>query len=132
MARRTADADERFSRDGIMPRGFAEFVEETWQRVSGRLTAQSGTVLLHDAGVFARYPGGRDVLVSVQHAARSGVGGPSGLWLLCPTQASKERPVLDDLVVEVLENEWIELPSVACWPAGGRKCEWRPDGSGVA
>lgn len=112
-------ADERFSRDGVMPRGFADFVEETWQRVDGRLTAQSGTVLLHDAGVFARYPGGRDVLVSVQHAARSGVGGPSGLWLLCPTQASKERPVLDDLVVEVLENEWIELPSslLAGWRA---------------
>lgn len=115
-------ADERFSQDGIMPRGYADFVEETWQRVSGRLTALSGTVLLHDAGVFARYPGGRDVLVSVQHAARSGVGGPSGLWLLCPTQASKERPVLDDLVIEVLENEWIEVPSslLAGWRAETR------------
>ncbi|MEV4628615.1 BREX system serine/threonine kinase PglW [Micromonospora sp. NPDC049523] len=110
-------ADERFSQTGIMPRGFADFVEETWQRVNGRLSALSGTVLLHDAGAFARYPGGRDVLVLVQRAARSGVGGPSGLWLLCPTQASKDRPVLDNLVIEVLENEWIELPSslLASW-----------------
>lgn len=104
-------ADERFSRDGALPRGLAGFVNDTWQRVGDRLTTLSGTVLLHDAGVFARYPGGREVLVDLQRAARSGSGGPTGLWLLCPTAAPRERPVLDSLVIEVLENEWIELPS---------------------
>lgn len=83
-------ADERFSRDGTMPRGLADFVEETWQRVGGGLAALSGTVLLHDIGVFARYPGGRDVLISLQNAARSNSGGPSGVWLLCPTPAPRQ------------------------------------------
>lgn len=112
-------ADERFSRDGTMPRGLADFVEDTWQRLGDRLAALHGTVLLHDIGVFARYPGGRDVLVGLQRAARSSTGGPSGLWLLCPTPAPRERPVVDSLVVEVLENEWIELPSpvLAGWRA---------------
>jgi hypothetical protein len=112
-------ADERFSRDGAMPRGLADFVEDTWQRMGDRLATLSGTVLLHDGGVFARYPGGRDVLVTLQRAARSGAGGPTGLWLLCPTPAPRERPVVDSLVVEVLENEWIELPSpvLAGWRA---------------
>ena len=112
-------ADERFSRDGAMPRGLADFVEDTWQRIGNRLATPSGTVLLHDGGVFARYPGGRDVLVTLQRAARSGAGGPTGLWLLCPTPAPRERPILDSLVVEVLENEWIELPSpvLAGWRA---------------
>ncbi len=112
-------ADERFSREGVMPRGLADFVEDTWQRVGDGLAALTGTVLLHDVGVFARYSGGRDVLVKLQRAARSSSGGPSGLWLLCPTPAPRERPVVDSLVVEVLENEWIELPStvLAGWRA---------------
>ncbi|WP_030506725.1 BREX system serine/threonine kinase PglW [Microbispora rosea] len=103
-------ADERFSRDGILPRGLAGYVREAWQRLATRLSQPSGTVLLHNAGVFARYPGGRDLLVEIQQAARFGRGGPRGVWLLCPTGTPKQRPILDGLVVEVIgENEWLEL-----------------------
>lgn len=105
-------ADERFSRDGTLPRGLAGYVREVWKRLAGRLAAHAGVLLLCDAGVFARYPGGREVLVGLQQGTRLGRGGPRGVWLLCPVPAPKSRPVLDSLDVEIIgENEWLELPS---------------------
>lgn len=103
-------ADERFSRDGVIPRGLASYVRVAWQRLATRLSQPPGTVLLHNAGVLARYPGGRELLVDIQQATRFGRGGPRGVWLLCPTGTPRQRPTLDGLVVEVIgENEWLEL-----------------------
>ena len=80
---------------------------------STALAAQAGprTVLLaHRASLAARYwdAGGRELLVSLQEAARRPGAMPHGLWLLVPMDDPKASPVLDGRPVDVVDraSEW--------------------------
>ncbi|MEV8326042.1 BREX system serine/threonine kinase PglW [Kitasatospora sp. NPDC056731] len=107
---RVLTIDTKFTESGELPRGLASYVKGAWSRVGEHLrerveTAGSTDVLfLHDAGLVARYQdaGGRELLVTLQNAARREADAPHGLWLLCPQEAPHETPQLDGMIVEVL------------------------------
>ncbi|MFC5993095.1 BREX system serine/threonine kinase PglW [Pseudonocardia hispaniensis] len=101
--------DARFGESGRLAPGLASYVKESYRRVRARLDEQAadgGVLLLHDAGLMARYAdaGGRDLLVALQAAARGPERMPHGLWLLCPGETAGGSPHLDGLLVEVVEQ----------------------------
>jgi serine/threonine protein kinase len=103
------EADRMSSERGMWHPGLRDLSILAWNEICGELVPTGGTVLLHDAGVLARYPGGTDVLKDLQDAARSG---DVTVWLLCPVETPRERPMLwsgHHPVDVVTENEWIEL-----------------------
>ncbi|ASU81706.1 serine/threonine protein kinase [Nocardiopsis gilva YIM 90087] len=102
--------DARFAADGCMTQGLRTYVRKAWQRTGERLHEQIAdagprtVVLLHDAGLAARYHdvGGFELITSLQNAARRSGDLPHGLWLLCPGDSSQSAPQLDGRIVEVL------------------------------
>jgi hypothetical protein len=73
-----------------------------------------------NAGFFRGFaPGGG--LTDLQQAARSANAWPHGLWVLCPGEAKREAPQLDELRVEalteaervVLDRKFVHGPEVA-------------------
>ena len=111
-----ADVAEPGSRAAIK---FGEYAERAWQRVAPDLRAQlrrgDGPVLLHDAGVLARYRA-MELLYALAEEAR---GGADSVWLLCPREDSTELPKLDGAVVRVGDNEWIALSDA--WVANAHR-----------
>jgi hypothetical protein len=101
--------DARLSENGRITPGLASYARVTWERVGERLAElgdPTGVLLLHDAGLLARYAdaGGRELLVALQAAARSPNTTPHGLWLLCPGDSASGTPHLDGLVVEIIDG----------------------------
>jgi len=100
--------DARRSEAGRASPGLASYLDAAWPRVRDGLPAAAPderTVLfVHDVGLLARYfaDGGRDLLVSLQNAARRAGEPPHGLWLLCPGDSARDSPRLDGHIVEVL------------------------------
>ena len=87
-------------------------------------------LLAHRASLVARYwdAGGRELLVSLQEAARRPSAVPHGLWLLVPMDDPQATPALDGRTVDVVDrvSEWVvlqglfmkemeELPEVSRW-----------------
>ncbi|WP_441247344.1 BREX system serine/threonine kinase PglW [Kitasatospora sp. McL0602] len=107
---RVLSIDTKFTASGDLSRGLRSYVNGAWTRVAQRLHERleelgpDTVLLLHDAGLVARYhdAGGRELLVSLQNAARRERDAPHGLWLLCPSEAPQETPQLDGVIVEVL------------------------------
>ncbi|WP_207934423.1 hypothetical protein [Actinomadura sp. KC06] len=109
-------ADERFTRTGEMPGGLRSFVVRVLDRTEQRLHERAATprtvLLLHNAGLLARYfdVGGHDLLTRLQNAARRPSDVPHGLWLLCPSEAPRATPNLDGRTVEAIgATEWTVL-----------------------
>ncbi|GAA1651174.1 BREX system serine/threonine kinase PglW [Catellatospora bangladeshensis] len=104
-----ADVAEPGSRSAIK---LGEYVEEAWKltepALAGQLRRGDGPVLLHDAGVLARY-GAMDLLHRLAEAARGGAG---DVWVLCPMEDPAQLPKIDGAVVRVGDNEWISLPDL--------------------
>ncbi|MGV9812143.1 hypothetical protein ACWDTQ_09400 [Streptomyces cellulosae] len=88
-----------FAASGTPGAGLASYARAACERVLARAVAlaeQSGlrTVLfVHEAALTARYwsAGGRELLVTLQEAARHPGGVPHGLWLLVPMDPWKTR-----------------------------------------
>ncbi len=107
---RVLTIDAKFTASGDLSRGLRSYVNGAWTRVAQRLHKRleelgpQTVLLLHDASLVARYhdAGGRELLVSLQNAARREKDAPHGLWLLCPSEAPQETPQLDGVIVEVL------------------------------
>ncbi|RRR80377.1 BREX system serine/threonine kinase PglW [Streptomyces sp. RP5T] len=109
-------ADARFGESGRIGPALASYTRLAAERVAARCTAlaeQSGarTVLLaHRASLVARYwdVGGRELLVSLQEAARRPAAVPHGLWLLVPMDDPQATPALDGRTVDVVDrgSEW--------------------------
>jgi serine/threonine protein kinase len=109
-------ADERFTVGSPMPGGLRSYVTRVWDRVATRLRERAAVprsvLLLHDAGLLARYfdAGGHTLLTSLQLAARRPSDTPHGLWLLLPSEAPRSSPSLDGRTVEHIgEAEWAVL-----------------------
>ncbi|GAA4227842.1 BREX system serine/threonine kinase PglW [Actinomadura meridiana] len=109
-------ADERFTRTGEMPGGLRSFVvrvlEHTEQRLRERAAPPRTVLLLHNAGLLARYfdVGGHNLLTGLQNAARRPSDAPHGLWLLCPSEAPRATPNIDGRTVEAIGTaEWTVL-----------------------
>jgi hypothetical protein len=110
-------ADEKLTRTLTMPAGLRSYVTVGWQRttdaVIARASAPRTILLVHDAGLIARYhdDGGHTCLVALQQAARLPGSSPYGLWLLCPSEAPKTTgPNLDGRTVEAIDgSEWSVL-----------------------
>ncbi|WP_232265461.1 hypothetical protein [Streptomyces pactum] len=103
--------DARFAAGGPIPKGLALFARAAWKRVEARLLGEAEaprTVLfLHDAGLLARYwdEGGRELLVTLQGAARRPAEAPHGLWLLCPVETRSQLPHVDGRTVECIGGD---------------------------
>lgn len=98
------------SAPGRVKPGLATFVRAVWQRVEKDLAARCAApraVLLHDAGLVARYwdEGGRALLVHLQNAARRPAQSPHGLWLLCPVETRTQVPHLNGRIVEAVPGD---------------------------
>ncbi|MEV6525734.1 BREX system serine/threonine kinase PglW [Longispora sp. NPDC051575] len=82
---------------------------EAWRRVlpalQNTLGDGPGPVLLHDAGVLAKYEA-MGLLHDLVEAARAGAG---ALWVLCPADDPTLAPRLDGTIVPAMENERIVL-----------------------
>jgi hypothetical protein len=98
--------DARRGDTGRVSPGLGSYLSLAWPRVRAALPAagEGAVLFVHDAGLLARYfaDGGRDLLVSLQNAARRAADPPHGLWLLCPGDAASDTPRLDGHIVEVL------------------------------
>ncbi|MEU2602846.1 hypothetical protein ABZ669_38290 [Streptomyces hirsutus] len=115
-------ADAKFTVTGVLGAALASYTRSAAERVRQRvvdLAECSGprTVLLaHEAGLIARYweAGGRELLASLQQAARRPADVPHGLWLLLPVEDPRATPVLDGRTVEVVDraSEWEVLDSL--------------------
>ncbi|MFC5851422.1 BREX system serine/threonine kinase PglW [Streptomyces chlorus] len=115
-------ADAKFTVTGLLGAALASYTRSAAERVRRRvvdLAERSGprTVLLaHEAGLIARYweAGGRELLASLQQAARRPADVPHGLWLLLPVEDPRATPVLDGRTVEVVDraSEWEVLDSL--------------------
>lgn len=109
-------SDAALTETGRLPFGFSRYIAAVWDRIAPRLHEAAGphrVVLLHDAGLLARYAGGMELLVQLRNAARRAGDLPHGVWLVCPTEALEKRPRLDGQVVEVEAHEWLQLGSSA-------------------
>ncbi|WP_406478460.1 BREX system serine/threonine kinase PglW [Streptomyces sp. NBC_01615] len=112
-------ADAKFTATGLVGTALGSYTRLAAERVAARCTAlaeQAGprTVLLvHRAGLAARYweAGGRELLVSLQEAARHPADTPHGLWLLVPMEDPQATPALDGRPVDVVDrvSEWAVL-----------------------
>ncbi|MGA4865346.1 BREX system serine/threonine kinase PglW [Streptomyces lavendulocolor] len=112
-------ADAKFAETGRIGPALASYTRLAAERVAARCTAlaeQSGprTVLLaHRASLVSRYwdVGGRELLVSLQEAARRPAAVPHGLWLLVPMDDPQATPALDGRTVDVVDraSEWAVL-----------------------
>ncbi|MFD5590716.1 BREX system serine/threonine kinase PglW [Streptomyces griseorubiginosus] len=112
-------ADAKFAETGRIGAALGSYTRLAAERVAARCTAlatQAGprTVLLaHRAALAARYweAGGRELLVSLQEAARRPHAVPHGLWLLVPMDDPKATPALDGRTVDVVDrvSEWAVL-----------------------
>ncbi|MCP9962044.1 hypothetical protein LUX05_12855 [Streptomyces somaliensis] len=105
-------ADARYAATGRVGTALASYTRLAAERVAARCTAlaeRAGprTVLLaHRASLVARYweVGGREVLVSLQEAARRPAAVPHGLWLLVPMDDPQATPALDGRPVDVVDR----------------------------
>ncbi|UAX55689.1 BREX system serine/threonine kinase PglW [Streptomyces sp. A144] len=112
-------ADAKFAGTGRIGPALASYTRLAAERVAARCTTlaeQAGprTVLLaHRASLVARYweAGGRELLVSLQEAARRPASVPHGLWLLVPMDDPQATPALDGRTVDVVDrmSEWVVL-----------------------
>jgi serine/threonine protein kinase len=112
-------ADAKFTDTGRIGPALASYTRLAAERVAARCTtlaerAGPRTVLLaHRASLVARYweAGGRELLVSLQEAARRPAGVPHGLWLLVPMDDPQATPALDGRTVDVVDrvSEWVVL-----------------------
>ncbi|WP_369212587.1 BREX system serine/threonine kinase PglW [Streptomyces flavofungini] len=112
-------ADAKFTATGRIGSALASYTRLAAERVAARCAAlaeQAGprTVLLaHRASLVARYweVGGREMLVSLQEAARRPAAVPHGLWLLAPMDDPQATPALDGRTVDVVDraSEWVVL-----------------------
>ncbi|MCT7353217.1 BREX system serine/threonine kinase PglW [Streptomyces sp. 15-116A] len=112
-------ADAKFAETGRIGPALASYTRLAAERVAARCTTlaeQSGarTVLLaHRASLVSRYwdVGGRELLVSLQEAARRPTAVPHGLWLLVPMDDPQATPALDGRTVDVVDrvSEWVVL-----------------------
>lgn len=112
-------ADAKFAETGRIGPALASYTRLAAERVAARCTTlaeQAGarTVLLaHRASLVSRYwdVGGRELLVSLQAAARRPAAVPHGLWLLVPMDDPQATPALDGRTVDVVDrvSEWVVL-----------------------
>ncbi|MEU9538718.1 BREX system serine/threonine kinase PglW [Streptomyces mirabilis] len=112
-------ADAKFAGTGRIGAALASYTRLAAERVGARCTTlaeQAGprTVLLaHRASLAARYweAGGRELLVSLQEAARRPTAAPHGLWLLVTMDDPEATPALDGRTVDVVDrvSEWTVL-----------------------
>lgn len=109
-------ADTKYTATGTLGAALSSYTRLASERLRGRLldlAERSGprTVLLaHDAGLIARYweAGGRELMATLQQAARRPADTPHGLWLLVPAEDPRATPTLDGRTVEVVDRvtEW--------------------------
>ncbi|WP_026414534.1 BREX system serine/threonine kinase PglW [Actinomadura oligospora] len=107
-------ADERMTEQGKVPGGLRSFVTRVMDSTRDTLlNRETGVLLLHNAGLLARYfdVGGRQMLADLQKAARRPGDAPHGLWLLCPSESPRALPNLDGRTVEAIggDAEWVVL-----------------------
>ncbi|AGP55275.1 BREX system serine/threonine kinase PglW [Streptomyces rapamycinicus] len=112
-------ADAKFTTTGRIGPALASYTRLAAERVTARCTTlaeQAGprrVLLAHRASLVARYweAGGRELLVSLQEAARRPAGVPHGLWLLVPMDDPQATPALDGRTVDVVDrvSEWVVL-----------------------
>ncbi|MFB7554491.1 BREX system serine/threonine kinase PglW [Streptomyces brevispora] len=105
-------ADATFAASGVIGAGLASYARLASERVAARVTAlaeQAGPrtiIFAHQAGLPARYwdAGGRELLATLQAAARHPADAPHGLWLLVPAEDPQASPALDGRTVEVSDR----------------------------
>ncbi|MBO0510537.1 BREX system serine/threonine kinase PglW [Streptomyces beijiangensis] len=109
-------ADATFTSSGLVGAALGSYTRLAAERVTAQVTELAGkagprtVLLLHQAGLTARYweAGGRELLVSLQEAARRPADVPHGLWLLAPMEDPQATPALDGQTVDVVDrvSEW--------------------------
>ncbi|MEU9332096.1 BREX system serine/threonine kinase PglW [Streptomyces sp. NPDC048290] len=109
-------ADAKFATTGTLGAALASYTRLAAERVGQRVVelAESAgprsIVLVHEAGLLARYweAGGRELLATLQQAARRPADVPHGMWLLLPAEDPRATPTLDGRTVEVVDRvtEW--------------------------
>ncbi|MFF6847955.1 BREX system serine/threonine kinase PglW [Streptomyces antimycoticus] len=112
-------ADAKFTTTGRIGPALASYTRLAAEHVTARCTTlaeQTGprrVLLAHRASLVARYweAGGRELLVSLQEAARRTAAAPHGLWLLVPMDDPQATPALDGRTVDVVDrvSEWVVL-----------------------
>jgi serine/threonine protein kinase len=85
-------------------------VERAIAGFTDRLAAASGTVLLTNCGLLARYDR-LDVVATWREMLHRGDAALDALWLLVATSGASDVPLLDGKAVPVLtRNEWTRIP----------------------
>ncbi|KAF4405357.1 BREX system serine/threonine kinase PglW [Streptomyces lycii] len=113
-------ADAKFAATGVAGAGLASYARLAAERVAARVAARAEetgprtVVFAHQTALPARYwdLGGRDLLVTLQEAARRPADSPHGLWLLVPMEDPQASPALDGRrTVDVVDrvSEWAVL-----------------------
>lgn len=112
-------ADAKFSVSGSLGAGLASYTRLAAERVTAQVVALAEqaeprtVVLAHEGALIARYweAGGRELLVTLQEAARRPADLPHGLWLLVPMEDPRATPALEGRTVDVVDrvSEWVVL-----------------------
>jgi len=87
-----------------------QVVDRALDQFTQQLLGTEGTVLLTNAGLLARYDR-LDLVAKWRDALHSGGHALKALWLLIPSTAASDVPLLDGRAVPVISrNEWSQIP----------------------
>jgi len=87
-----------------------QVVDRALDQFTEQLLGTEGTVLLTNAGLLARYDR-LDLVANWRDALHSGGHALKALWLLIPSTAASNVPLLDGRAVPVISrNEWSQIP----------------------
>ena len=101
-------------------------IDRAADALTERLAATSGTVLLVRPGLLARYD--RLDLVGRWRDVVHDPGSPlAQLWLLVPSPAASDGPILSGRPVAVTSGEWVRVP--AEWLRNAHGTAVRPGGT---
>ena len=85
-------------------------IETALQQLNARLDGLQGAVLITNLGLLARYDR-MDVVAQWRDLLYAGSTGLSALWVLLPSSAASDVPMLDGRAVPVISrNEWSRIP----------------------
>ncbi|WP_395160976.1 hypothetical protein, partial [Ilumatobacter sp.] len=88
-----------------------KMVDAALVKVTARLAALDGTVLMTNLGLLARYDS-LDMVAKWRDLLHAGSTSLSAVWLLMPSASATEVPLLDGRAVPVISrNEWSQIPA---------------------
>jgi hypothetical protein len=88
-----------------------KMVDVALVKVTARIAALDGTVLITNLGLLARYER-LDIVAQWRDLLHTGSTSLSAIWLLMPSASATEVPLLDGRAVPVISrNEWSHIPA---------------------